>query len=277
MRPRNLLLTAAGAGAALAAGVLKLRRDQADAALDRAWRSLEALPAPGGIFTEASVAHLPEPARRYLLHAIAPGTPLSPGMKLSMEGSINIGGWRSFRAEEILAPPAGFVWRASVDFGLFKAAGGDSYSDGEGRVQFWMFGVVPVASASGPDISRAAAGRLLAEVIWAPGALLAPGVRWEAAGDDAARATLDIGGEAMSVTLQLAADGALRSSSILRWSDLGKTGRYEWVPYGGEIDEERRFGGYMLPSRVRVGYGFGTPRFDVGFRGEITGAVPTGG
>lgn len=276
MRPRDLLLTA-GAGAALAAGALKLRRDRADAVLDRAWRSLEALPAPGRIFTEDLVAHLPEPARRYLLHAIAPGTPLSAGMRLSMEGRIKIGDWRSFRAQEILAPPAGFVWRATADFGPLKATGGDSYLDGEGRVQFWMFGVIPVASASGPDISRAAAGRLVAEVIWAPAALLAPGVRCEAAGDDAARFTLDIGGEPMSVTLQLAPDGAVRTGAILRWADLGKTGRYEWVPYGCEVEEERRFGGYTLPSRVRVGYGFGTPQFDVGFRGEVTDAVPIGG
>lgn len=276
MRPRNLLLAAAGS-AALAGGVLKLRRDQAGAALDRAWRSLEALPAPGGIFTEESVAHLPGPARRYLLHAIAPGTPLSPGMRLSMEGSIKIGDWRSFRAEEILAPPVGFVWRATADFGPLKATGADSYIEGEGRVQFWMFGVIPVAGASGPDVSRAAAGRLLAEVIWAPATLLAPGVRWEAAGDDTARATLDIGGEPMSVTLAIAPDGALRSGSILRWADLGKSGRYEWVPYGCEVEEERRFGGYTLPSRVRVSYGFGTPQVDVGFKGELTGAAPIGG
>lgn len=277
MRPRNLLLTAAGAGAALAAGVLKLRRDQADAALDRAWRSLEALPAPGGIFTEASVAHLPEPARRYLLHAIAPGTPLSPGMKLSMEGSINIGGWRSFRAEQILAPPVGFVWRPTVDFRPLKATGADSYFEGEGRVQFWMLGVIPVASASGPDISRAAAGRLVIETLWSPGALLGEGVRWEAAGDDAARFTMDVGGDAMTVTLRLAPDGALRATEILRWSDIRQKGHYEWTPYGAELGGERRFGGYTLPTPVRVGYGFGTPQFEVGFEGELTGAAPIGG
>lgn len=272
MRPRNLLF-GAGAGAVIAAGALKLRRDRAEAALDRAWHALGARP-PGEPFTEASVAHLPEPARRYLLHAIAPGTPVAPAMRLTQQGRIRIGDWRDFHAEQILAPPEGFVWRPRVAMGPLTATGADSYFEGEGRVQFWMLGVLPIASAAGPDIDRAAAGRLTIESIWAPGVLLAPGVRWEAAGPDSARFTMAVGGEPMSVTLQLAPSGALLSASILRWADLGKTGRYAPTPYGAEIEGERRFGGYTLPTPVHVGYGFGTPELDVGFHGEVTSAEP---
>ena len=46
--------------------------------------------------------------------------------------------------------------------------------------------------------------------------LLGPGVRWEAAGEDTARFTLEIGGAPMTETLDLAKDGALRATSMLR-------------------------------------------------------------
>jgi len=273
MKLRNLLLTA-GAGAAFAARALKMRRDEAEAALDRAWRALEGLRGSEP-FSEEAVAHLPEPARRYLLHAIAPGTPVAPGMRLSMQGSIRLGGrWLPMRAEQLLAPPVGFVWRPQMDLGPLGFSGADSWFEGEGRVQFWTLGIIPVANQAGPDISRAAAGRLAIETLWAPTTLLGPGVRWESAGEDTARFTLDVGGDPMTVTLELAKDGALRATSMLRWGHPENRGRFEPVPFGGEVEEERSFGGYTLPSRVRVGWGFGTPRFDASFHAVLTRAEP---
>jgi hypothetical protein len=47
-------------------------------------------------FDPALVAELPEPARRWLTHAIAPGVPLARSVELSMRGEIRLGGWRSF-------------------------------------------------------------------------------------------------------------------------------------------------------------------------------------
>ena len=76
-----------GAGAAFATGALRRRRAQADAALTGAWRALEVGTA-GEAFSEAAVAHLPEPARRYLVHAIAPGTPLAGKEKAPSKAAI---------------------------------------------------------------------------------------------------------------------------------------------------------------------------------------------
>jgi len=41
------------------------------------------------------VAGLPEPGRKWLTHAIDPGTPLSRGVVLGMQGHIRIGRWLS--------------------------------------------------------------------------------------------------------------------------------------------------------------------------------------
>jgi hypothetical protein len=49
-------------------------------------------------FEPSMVAGLPEPARRWLTHAIAPGTPLWQTVELSMHGQIRLGAWRPFTA-----------------------------------------------------------------------------------------------------------------------------------------------------------------------------------
>lgn len=64
-------------------------------------------------FDPGMVADLPEIGQRYFANAIVPGTPLHKVARLEMEGSLILSG-REFpmRADQILAPPHGFVWRA---------------------------------------------------------------------------------------------------------------------------------------------------------------------
>jgi hypothetical protein len=65
-------------------------------------------------FDASMVAELPEPARRWLTHAIAPGTPLWQSVELTMRGEIRLGSWRPFTARQVLAPPRGFIWAATA-------------------------------------------------------------------------------------------------------------------------------------------------------------------
>ena len=57
---------------------------------------------------------LPEPARRWLSHAIAPGTPLWGSVELTMHGQIKLGRWRPFTARQVLTPPDGYIWAATA-------------------------------------------------------------------------------------------------------------------------------------------------------------------
>src|SRR5687768_10729263 len=62
-------------------------------------------------FRPEMVADLPEPARRYFHHAIAPGTPLARLARLEMTGEMRLsprGAWLPLHARQVLAPPAGF-------------------------------------------------------------------------------------------------------------------------------------------------------------------------
>ena len=139
-------------------------------------------PASPERFGPAELDGLPEPVRRHLAQAIAPGTPLATAARLRMRGAIKVGRWLPFRARQVLNPHHGFVWTARAA-GLI--AGSDRYLDGAGAMDWKLAGLVTVAAGDGPDVSRSAAGRAGAEGVWLPTALLPRfGVRWSAPADD---------------------------------------------------------------------------------------------
>jgi hypothetical protein len=162
---------------------------------------------------------LPGAARRYLAHAIRPGAELATTVLLRMTGSLRLGGkWLPFEAEQVLAPPRGFVWRARVRSGWLRFAGADCYAAGSGAVDFRLWGLIPVARSSGPDTSRAARGRLAAESFWLPSSLL-PGdqVEWRAVDEGTAEAVVEVDGDRIPVRLAVDAEGRLRGVAMQRW------------------------------------------------------------
>jgi hypothetical protein len=250
------------------------RRDVGE--VDGIWQSLEAT-STHQIFTEDMVSDLPAPARRYLLHAIRPGTPLMSSVSLEMRGTMRLKPgqeWMPMKARQIIAPPKGFVWRAEAGDGLMRFSGGDHYANGSGRVRFWLWGVIPLVRQEGPDVSRAALGRMVCETIWLPSSLLPQhGVKWEALDDESAQATMKIGEETVTLDLFIEPDGRLREIRILRWGNQTEDGSFGYIPFGGQIQEERAFGGYTIPSKVGVGWFIGTDRYFEFFRARIEDAV----
>jgi hypothetical protein len=53
----------------------------------------------------------------------------------------------------------------------------------------------------------------------------------------------------------------LLSVNMPRWGNPDG-GKYRYINCGGLVDKEDNFGGYTIPSRMRVGWYFGDPRFD---------------
>jgi hypothetical protein len=222
-------------------------------------RARALLPSPSNeTFDPAMVADLPEPVKRYFLHALAPGTPLEPGARLTARGQMRLSkddAWRPMEAVSLLCPPRGFVWKARVGSGRSRFAGYDWLEGEDAGVEFYAIGAVPVAHSRGLDVRRSAAGRLAAESILVPASLLpSRGVRWEVEGPDAIRATLRIAGEPHAVTLVLDAAGRVLRASLLRWGNQTVDKRHCWIPFGVDVDEERSFGGVTIPSSVRVAW-----------------------
>lgn len=235
----------------------------------------ERLAAPGPApdpFTLDLLADLPEPARRWLAHSIAPGTPLWRSVELEMHGQLKIGAWRRFTATQVIAPPEGYIWAARASVWGLPVTGYDRLSAGTGEMRWRLLGVLPVVTADGPDVTRSAAGRLASEIALLPTAFRAAAWR---AGDtpDTAVATWQVGPETIDVALHVGPDGRLLDVLVQRWSDAG--GAFGTVPFGVTCEQERTFDGVTVPSVVRAGWWWGTPRAAEGefFRAEVTGAT----
>ena len=178
-----------------------------------------------------------------------------------MHGTIKLERWRPFQAEEVIHSERGMVWNARTRMGGIPVRGTDRFLDGAGAMRWTLLGLLPVMTASGPDITRSAAGRLAAEFCWLPSRLCGPGVSWADAGPGRVRADLAVCGEKAELTLTVDDVGRLLSLSLSRWGNPGG-GRFHSAVFGGSVQEEKRFGGYTVPIRLRVGWDFGTDRFE---------------
>jgi len=204
---------------------------------------------------------LPLAAQRYLEHAIAPGTGASDEVRLEMHGEIKLGKWRPFRATEIIRWPDSMVWRARTSMSRLPVSGFDKVSDGRG-IQHWkMLGFIPVLNASGPDIARSGAGRMAGESVWLPSVLADPATQWEPDSPARASARLDVLGEKAILHVAIAPTGALQSIVSRRWGNPG-AGAFRYEDFGGVVEAENTFGGYTIPTRLRMGWYFGTDRFE---------------
>jgi hypothetical protein len=226
--------------------------------LDDLWNSA---PPATRTFDPAALANLSEPARRYLTHAIAPGTPLASAVRLKMHGEIKLKGWLPFSAEQVINWRHGMIWKATVRMHGLPITGFDRFLDGEGAMRWKLLGIVPVMTASGPDISRSAAGRVEAEATWLPSVLCGEDVAWSAVDASHPHARVTLRGETTEVELAVDESGRLRSLKLPRWGNPeGK--EFHATDFGAIVEEERTFGGYTIPSRLRIGWYFGSDRFE---------------
>lgn len=229
-----------------------------DPTFDALW---DTAPRATAVFDPARVAELPAAAQRYLLHALAPDAPLASAVRLRMHGTIRLkDAWCPFEAEQVIRWDRGFVWRATVKMHGLPILGSDRLVDGEGSMRWKLLGLVPIVTASGPEISRSSAGRVNAEAIWLPGVLLADDVRWTERGASRAEVALRAHGEESHLDLELDERGAIKTLQLPRWGDPGG-GAFHYETFGGFIDDERTFDGVTVPTQFRLGWFWGTDRF----------------
>lgn len=225
-------------------------------------------------FDPEMVADLPEPARRYFLYTIEPGTPLYTVANITMTGQFGMGdknkpGYLQMTAEQTLAMPAGFVWKMRAQRGLLKLSG----SDTEQWTRFWLMGLLPVARMGGDaDHRRSAFGRYVAEaVFWTPAAVLPrPGISWTQQDKDCARLTVSHQGLSQSVNVTVAANGQPTEVRFERWSNANTDKQYRLQPFGGYLSRFRSFAGYRLPTQVEAGNQFDTDAYFAFFVAEVT-------
>jgi hypothetical protein len=231
---------------------------------------------PDPRFSSDMLAGLDEPVRRYFTHAIGDGATLACGVRMEMRGRIKAGLWLPFTAEQTVDGRS-FSWRARIGRGPFTPLHvSDGYANAAGSTEGRLLGRVPVFGAHDANTTRSAAARAAMEsVAFAPPSVLPQrGVHWRAASDDVIVARFDLPPEQPEVRVRIDERGAIRTVSALRWGDAGETS-FGYLPFGGEMHAERRFGDLVLPSSASVGWWFETPRYAPFFRAVITAVIQT--
>jgi len=229
-----------------------------EASLEDLWDSAKARETR---FDPGQIAALPEPVRRYLQHAIAPGTPLASAVRLRMHGEIKIKRWCAFSAEQVICWSRGFIWQASARVGALTIRGSDRYVDGWGAMRWRLFGLVPFITAAGPDITRSAAGWVNLECAWLPPVLCGKEVCWSAADASHIRASFKAHGEMADVSFAVDESGAVKTLSAPRWGNPGGQ-EFRYATFGGFAGSEANFGGYTIPTSFHAGWYFGSDRFE---------------
>jgi hypothetical protein len=208
--------------------------------------------------TEADLAPLPEPVRRYLRAAGVVGRPRPRAYRVHLHGRLRSGPdtpWMPFEVDQqsFVEPPTRlFLMHASMR-GLPVEAF-HRLAGGHATMQVKALGAIPIIDAAGPELDRSEAVTLLNDLaLLAPGALLEPAVRWEPVDDRTARARFTNGAQSITATLHFGADGFLRdfeSDDRSRASPDGKT--FTRLRFSTPIESYRSFGPYRLPAVVEA-------------------------
>lgn len=204
--------------------------------------------------TEADLAHLPDPVRRYLRRTGVIGQPRVVNMRARMHGRIRSGPgdpWMPFEAEQhnFYDQPARFFYM-TASRSLLPLQGLHRFVGPDASMLVKLAALVPVARESGPDMTQAETVTLFNDMcLFAPATLIDPAIGWEAVDPRRARATFTHAGHTIRAGLsfndenelvdfqtddrrQVSAGGA--AMRALRWST--PVGHYQ------------RFGAFHLAS-----------------------------
>lgn len=216
----------------------------------------ESTPTSNRPFDPKLLGNLPHLARRYLEQAVAPGTPLASAVRLWMHGEMKLGKhWHSFKAEEVISWDRGMIWQATTLMNGLPILGEDRIVDGVGNAS-WN-----TIHRSGEDITRSCIGRVQAEFIWLPSVLCNPDIIWTELNASQVQATFTVLGEPAKLTLTVSDQGVLKQVKVDRWGSL-EGEAFHYSDFGGIVEDSVTFDGYTIPTRLRVGWYFGSERFE---------------
>jgi hypothetical protein len=165
----------------------------------------------------------------------------------------------------------GFVWDARRP-GPFlpRMTVIDAYVAGEGHLFATLLGAIPVADRAGPVLARAEAMRYLAEIPWAPEAILGnPALVWAQVSETEVDVTLPLDPDPATVRLILNTADDIVSIEADR-PETRPDGTTRTRPWRGYFSDFGDIGGRRIPRAGEVGY-----LYDDGYhaywQGRVTG------
>jgi hypothetical protein len=230
-----------------------------EVSIDELW---ESAPISERIFNPESLSNLPETARRYLEHAIAPGAKLASAVRFWMQGEIQLEHkWHDFTAEEVVCWDRGIIWQANTWINGLPISGADRVVDGIGHSQWKTFGLVSVVNETGADVTRSAIGRMQIESVCLPSMLAHPDVIWTEIDRTHVKANFTALGEQAELFLTIDRAGRLERVKLLRWGNP-EGSDYRYVDFGGVVAAEAKFSDYTIPTHLNIGWFFDSKRFE---------------
>lgn len=184
------------------------------AEFEREARTGEARVLTASRVTEADLARLPAPVRRYLRATGFVGQPRVRSYRLRFRGRIRSAAdapWMPFEAEQqsFVDPPMRLFFMRATMRGLPVEAY-HRLADGHATMRVRLLGAIPLVDARGAVMDRSETVTLLNDMsLLAPGTLLEPTIAWEPVDDRTARARFTYGAQTVSATLTFGADGLL--------------------------------------------------------------------
>jgi hypothetical protein len=164
----------------------------------------------------------------------------------------------------------GFLWEARIDAGSFRQMRViDGLVDGEGVLEARLMGSIPLARASGSDVTLGEAMRYLAELPWMPDAILGnPSLHWRMTGPETAEVSAESSGGTATVTFRFDAAGditAMEATGRPARDAAGKPVRLDWR---GTYGDYAQIGPRRVPATAEVGY-VHPSGYEAYFRGRI--------
>jgi len=205
---------------------------------------------------------LPAPVRRYFRTVLQDGQPMVSGVRARHTGTFNMGegaedSWKPFTSDQkVVTQRPGFDWNGSVAMipGL-PVRVHDAYVAGEGILHASLLGLFPVVDMRGTDdVAEDELMRFFAEAAWYPTALLqSQGVRWEAAGDRSAYATLTEGDHTVRMRFTFDERGLI---DTVRAEARGRAvgGEIVPTPWRGRFWNYEERGGMLIPLDGEVAW-----------------------
>ena len=218
---------------------------------------------------------IPEIVYAFALRAGVSPDKLARSVSLEQSAEIKLSrgsAWQPIAANQSISTmQAGFVWEARQTIGpITKFRVIDAYVDGVGRLQANLLGSIPVANAVGGELNRGELMRYLAELPWAPDALLGnTALRWKII--DTGEVEVSILHEDGPVSVRLIFNNA---GDIVEMRAKDRPAREAdntlvMRDWRGFFSDYGMIGGRRIPLRGEVGYLY-DGEYDAYWRGRIT-------
>jgi hypothetical protein len=225
---------------------------------DREVERVLARRAPVLPISEADLARLPDPVRRYLQVSGAAGQQRTRNFQARFSGRIRSSPrsrWMPFTADQVEAfdEPVRLFYMDATMLGI-PVQVLHVYRGTTATMRVRAAGLVTLVDARGPELDRAETVTLLNDMcVMAPGSLVDPRIRWQELDGRSARATFTNGAHTVTADLFFDAAGELvdfASDDRSQASPDGKT--FERMRWTTPLREYRGFGPWRVSTRAET-------------------------